>query len=314
MRVSEIGVGCWAFGGVGWGPVDDRESIAAIRRAVELGVTFFDTADSYGGGHSEEILGLALAEAPAETVVCTKGGILPEPSRQDFSAAHLERALDASLRRLRRERIEMYLLHNPDRETLLRGDAYDALERFAHAGKIAHWGVSIRPGPSWRTPPSGASEDPVDDARWVIENGRASAVELVYNMLEPAAAVVFDRAVAQGVAVIARVPLASGLLSGRITRETTFPHGDFRRRWPRDRLESDLASLDRIRALSPVLGFDLAQAALRFCLAHPAVAVTIPGARNARQAEHNAAASFLASFREEDVAQIVDCLRVPPHG
>lgn len=302
LRVSEVGVGCWAFGGVGWGPVDDRDSISAIRRAMELGVNFFDTADSYGAGHSEEILARAIGDA-AEAVVCSKAGILPDHGRQDFSATHLVTSVEASLRRLRREVIDLYLLHNPDRTTLQRGEAYDTLDTLQREGKIRSWGVSIRPRASWRSPPSGATDDPVSDANLVLEHGRAAAVEIVFNMLEPEAASMFGRALADGVGVIARVPLASGLLSGKFSLDTQFPRGDFRRRWPREQLAADIAAVERISTI--LCGQDLAQAALRFALSYAGVSVTIPGARNAQQAEHNARASLMPPFGHDELARIL---------
>jgi aryl-alcohol dehydrogenase-like predicted oxidoreductase len=305
LRVSEIGLGCWALGGVGWGPVDDLDSLATIRRAVDCGITFFDTSDSYGNGHSEELIGRALEGSTADVVICTKGGILPEATRQDFSAVHLVRALDQSLRRLRRDCVDLYLLHNPDRETLERGDAFRTLERLRRDGKLRHWGVSVRPRRSWRSPPSGTSEDPVADARWLIEDGRAAAVELVYNMLEPEAATVFDLAMTRGTGLIARVPLASGLLTGKFSAGTEFPKGDFRRRWPPDELSADLAALARIRDLPALRDMDVVQAALQFCLWHPAVAVTIPGARTPAQVERNASASKLPRFEAGLVADVL---------
>lgn len=304
LRVSEIGLGCWAFGGVGWGPVDDRDSLSAIRRAVECGITFFDTSDSYGNGHSEDLIGRALEGSGAEVVICTKGGILTEAARQNFTAEHLVRALEQSLRRLRREHVDVYLLHNPDRETMRRGEAFRTLERLQREGMLRHWGVSVRPRRSWRSPPSGTSDDPVEDARWLIEDGRAAVVELVYNMLEPEAAGVFDLAATNGTGLIARVPLASGLLTGKFCVDTEFPQGDFRRRWPREELAADLAALARIRDLPALHDMDVVQAALQFCLWHPAVAVTIPGARTPAQVERNASAATLPGFDARLIADI----------
>jgi aryl-alcohol dehydrogenase-like predicted oxidoreductase len=303
LTVSEIGVGCWAYGGVGWGPVDDADSISAIRCAYDLGVRFFDTADSYGAGHSEEVLAAALEGARPDAVICTKSGILADPSRQEFSYAHLATAIEGSLRRLRRERVDLYLLHNPDRATLARGEAFDAMERLQREGKVAHWGVSVRPAASWRSPPSGASEDPVADAAVAVADDRVAVIEIVYNMLEADAAAIFTAAAERDVGIVARVPLASGLLAGRFTRDTTFPRGDFRRRWPRGAFERDLEAVARIRALPQMDGRDLAQAALQFAIADPAVSVTIPGARNAAQAAHNLAPS--KPFSPSEVAQIV---------
>src|SRR5580658_1174584 len=130
LEVSMIGFGSWAIGGSNWGPTNQDESIRAIEQALDSGITFFDTAYSYGGGHSEELLAMALASHRQHVVLATKGGIVPGRSKKDFSAAHLRAALEGSLRRLATEYIDLYYLHNPTPEDMTRGECFEALEQF----------------------------------------------------------------------------------------------------------------------------------------------------------------------------------------
>ena len=145
IEVSEIGFGTWSIGGKDWGPTDDGDSIRAVRKALDVGMTFFDTADHYGAGHSEGILGKALAGQRDKVVIASKGGILSDPSKQDFSAAHLATALEASLRRLRTDAIDLYFLHNPTADDMRRGECFEVMRRLKADGKIRSWGVSVRP-------------------------------------------------------------------------------------------------------------------------------------------------------------------------
>lgn len=306
LLASEIGLGCWAIGGRGWGPVDDGSSIAAVRRAIEVGINFFDTADSYGAGHSETLLGATLSDMGVGGIVCSKGGILPDLHGQDFSEDHLTRAVEGSLSRLRRDAIDLYLLHNPDRETIDRGDAFAAMERLQAAGKIRHWGVSIRPAAgSWKTPPSGATASPVDDGLAVLRLAKPAALEIVFNMFEAeAAAELLPTARRQGVGIIGRVPLASGLLSGKFRSQTEFPRGDFRRKWPRDEFDEDLRRLESLMARPVMRGRALPDAALAFALSYDEVSVVIPGAKTPQQVERNAEASSTPRFQPGQLAEI----------
>jgi aryl-alcohol dehydrogenase-like predicted oxidoreductase len=289
IRVSEIGFGAWAIGGateasgvpVGWGGTSDDESLAAIRRARELGVTFFDTADIYGHGRSESLLGLVLSKSRRDVIIATKFGNVRSSAgqhRKDFSKQHIFHAVDGSLKRLRTDYIDLYQLHNPTIEELAKEEIHEAMDKLQEVGKIRVWGVSIS------TPAEGIE---------IIKRGWAYTLQVLYNVLNQAPAdELFPLARERGYGIIARVPLASGLLSGKYRSDSTFPKNDIRQNFltPR-RLEEVTGRIDEVRGIVGGESRSLSEAALRFVLAHDAVSTTIPGAKNVRQVESNAAAS-----------------------
>jgi aryl-alcohol dehydrogenase-like predicted oxidoreductase len=299
VKVSEIGFGGWAIGGpsqsagiqFGWGEVPEEDAIAAVRRAHELGVNFFDTADVYGKGRSEEILGKALAGAGDRIYVASKVGNVTVRGRlaKDFSRAHIEKSCEASLRRLGREVLDLYQLHNPGVKEIRSGDWPDTMERLREQGKIRWFGVSI-------FKPS--------EALAVLERGCGHTLQLVYNALrQEMAEEVLPLAGQKNFGVIARVPLYYGLLAGKFTAETRFPINDHR---------SHTLPPEKMQELAPrAAGFarlaaeggesSAARWSLRFALSYPAVSTTIPGARNATQAEQNALASDGTSLSAEQV-------------
>ena len=179
IKVSTIGFGAWAIGGsaeasgtpLGWGPTSDDESLGAIRRARELGVTLFDTADSYGFGRSESLLGIVLSRHRQEVVIATKVGVVRNSAgelRKDFSRHHIFHAVDGSLKRLRTDYIDLYQVHNPTVEELRREEIQDAMERLQDAGKIRFWGVSIS------TPEEGLE---------IVEREWGHVLQVLYNVL-----------------------------------------------------------------------------------------------------------------------------------
>ncbi len=286
--VSEIGFGGWAIGGIaeaggtpiGWGKTSDDESLAAIRRARELGVTFFDTADSYGFGRSESLLGLVLSRTRREVVIATKVGVVRGSDgrlRKDFSSRHISHAVDGSLKRLRTDYIDLYQLHNPTLEEVAHDDIHEAMDRLQEVGKIRYWGVSVN------TPDEGIE---------IIRRGWGYALQVLYNVLNQApAGELFPLAKEKGYGIIARVPLASGLLSGKFRLDTTFPADDVRQNFltPR-RLEEVIPRVDEAKSIIGGTARSLAEGALRFALSDGAVSSVIPGARNVRQVEMNVAA------------------------
>jgi aryl-alcohol dehydrogenase-like predicted oxidoreductase len=287
LTVSEIGFGAWAIGGpagasgtpLGWGKTSDEESLAAIRRARELGVTFFDTADSYGFGRSESLLGIVLSRKREDVVIATKVGVARDADgrlRKDFSREHVQHSVDGSLKRLRTDYIDLYQLHNPTIEDLRRADIHEAMDRLQEAGKIRFWGVSVS------TPEEGIV---------VIRNGWGYALQVLYNALNQAANELFPLAKEEGYGIIARVPLASGLLSGKYRPDTTFGTDDVRQNFltPK-RLEEVIPRVDEVKSIIGGTARALAEGALRFVLANDAVSTTIPGMRNVRQVEMNVAA------------------------
>lgn len=288
IRVSAIGFGGWAIGGsaeasgapLGWGRTSDDESLAAIRRARELGVTLYDTADSYGFGRSESLLGIVLSRYRQEVVIATKVGVVRTSSgelKKDFSRQHIFHAVDGSLKRLRTDYIDLYQVHNPTMEELKREEIQDAMERLQDAGKIRFWGVSVS------TPEEGVE---------VIQRKWAHALQVLFNILNQAPAqVLLPLAKEKGYGVIARVPLASGLLTGKFRIDSLFASDDVRQNFltPR-RLHEAIQRVDEVKSIIGGATRNLAEGALRFVLADEAVSSTIPGARNPRQVEMNVAA------------------------
>jgi aryl-alcohol dehydrogenase-like predicted oxidoreductase len=288
IRVSAIGFGGWAIGGpaeasgtpFGWGRTSDEESLGAIRRARDLGVTFFDTADSYGFGRSESLLGMVLSRTRQNAIIATKVGVVRASDRdlkKDFSKQHIFHAVDGSLKRLRTDYIDLYQVHNPAIDDLKREEIQEAMEMLQDAGKIRSWGVSIT------TPDEGIE---------IIRHGWGHALQVLYNILNQSPATdLFPLAKEKGYGIIARVPLASGLLTGKFRGDTLFPADDIRQNFltPR-RLQEALFRVDEVKAIVGGTAHSLAEAALQFVLANDTVSTTIPGARNPRQVEMNIAA------------------------
>ncbi len=277
VRVPEIGFGAWAIGGagpgiVGYGPTDDAASIAALRRAVELGMTFVDTSSVYGRGRSEELI--ARAEIRERIFLATKCGFdwSSGQSRLNWSPEFLRRSVDESLGRLRTDRVDLLQLHNP---VVADMEALDTLKELRAAGKTRFIGVSIAKP---------------EEALEAIERG-AESVQLVYNYLDQAHRTrTFPACAARGVAVIAREPLGRGLLTGRHRRDAKFPPEDIRSRWKPEEFARRMDGVEEFLSLVKP-GLLPARAALKYALASSEVSVAIAGAKTPAQVEENAAAS-----------------------
>jgi aryl-alcohol dehydrogenase-like predicted oxidoreductase len=299
IKVSAIGFGGWAIGGpseasgtpLGWGRTTDEESLAAIRRARDLGVTFFDTADSYGFGRSESLLGIVLSRKREDVIIATKVGVVRNSTgelKKDFSKQHIFVAVDGSLKRLRSDYIDLYQVHNPTIDDLRREEIQDAMERLQDNGKIRFWGVSVS-----------NPEEGLD----VVRQGWGNTLQVLYNILNQAPAEeLFPMAKEKGYGIIARVPLASGLLTGKFRIDTTFPVDDIRQNFltPR-RLQEALDRVDEVKSIIGGTARTLIEGALRFVLANDAVATAIPGAKNNHQVESNVTAGD--AWLPEDVVQ-----------
>ncbi|KAF1685540.1 aldo/keto reductase [Pseudoxanthomonas broegbernensis] len=305
--VGQIGFGAWAIGAA-WGEVDDSASVAALHAALDAGLDFIDTADVYGDGHSERLIARVLKERGGERpFVATKAGRrLPQQTVEGYSAANLEDWIDRSLRNLDVERLDLLQLHCPPTDAYYHPDVFERMERLVERGKVAHYGVSV---------------ERVEEALKAIEYPGVVSVQIIYNMfrLRPAE-LFFRQAQRREVAVIVRVPLASGLLSGKFGPDTRFESNDHRQfnrhgeafdvgeTFSGVPYEVGLAAVEKLRPLVPE-GATLAQLALRWILMDPAVTVVIPGARNTRQALGNIAASALPALPEDTmqaVARIYD--------
>jgi len=289
IRVSEIGFGAWAIGGtaeasgmpLGWGKSSDDDSLAAIRRARDLGITFFDTADSYGFGRSESLLGIVLSRNRQDVVIATKVGVVRTSGgelRKDFSRQHIFHAVDGSLKRLRSDYIDLYQMHNPTIRDLERGEIQEAMDVLQDAGKIRFWGVSI---------------STIEEGVEIVNRGWGHAIQVLYNVRNQAPAdELLPLAKERGFGVVARVPLASGLLTGKYREDAVFSADDVRQSFltPR-RLNEVTQRVDEVKAIIGGTARNIAEGALRFVLANDAVSTVIPGARSAHQVEANAVAS-----------------------
>jgi aryl-alcohol dehydrogenase-like predicted oxidoreductase len=271
LLVSELALGTWGLSGEPYGHVPEEEAERTVLRALDIGVSLVDTSDAYGGGKTEAMLGRLLEGK--EVVVVTRGGVdrRTEPPVQDFAPEYLEGAVTRSLKRLRRERLDVYLLHNPGVETLKSGAATDALKSMVKAGKVAHWGV--------------AAGD-ADSARAALEQG-AEVVEVAYNLFQALDLhrIAGDVMVA-GAGVLARSTLGYGLFAGTWTRDHVFPEGDHRRdRWTKLELARRVEQLDAVRFLVKDDVRSMRAAAVRFALANHLVSATVLGPRGVTQLE-----------------------------
>jgi aryl-alcohol dehydrogenase-like predicted oxidoreductase len=301
LMVSEVGFGGLPIGGLRWGDVRDEESLAALRRAYDLGTNFFDTADVYGRGHSEELIGQALGEVRSHVLIATKAGIdfyHGEPARNRFEPSYIRSAIERGVERLRTDYIDLFQLHNPP-EKLARDSAiWEELSAAQREGRIRYFGVSCRTANDARAYIRAAegAEDP---------RAFGDTLQVAYNLLDQEAAEkdVFVEAHRQGWGIISRVPLASGLLSGRYGATHKFPPNDFRADWSAESLSEASRRIEELRFLE-VPGRTLAQAAIAFCLSQPAVSTVITGAKTPGQVEENTVASELAPLSHEELARI----------
>ena len=292
LEVSEVGFGGWSIGGKDYGPTYDRESLAALRRALELGVTFFDTADMYGDGRSERLFGEALAGSKGRVVVATKGGYdFARGMDKDFSRTYLESAVHGSLKRLNVPVIDLYQLHNPAADLLKHGDLFDTMEDFQRRGLIRHYGVSV---------------SDQEAARLVMARGTAATLQLVHNLLRPhVLRTIADDVKRTGIGVIVRTPIEYGMLSGKYTVGAHFHVTDHRAtRWTPEGFALLLRRVESFRFLARE-GRTLAQAALRYVLTSPVVSTVIPGIKSIAQIEEFARASDAPYLSEEDMERIV---------
>jgi aryl-alcohol dehydrogenase-like predicted oxidoreductase len=299
--VSVIGFGAWAIGGLHWGPTDDEQSKKALHAALDAGVNFIDTADVYGHGHSEELIAQVLAERgrTEDVVIATKAGndfysATPAddkgygPIRPNYAKDYLISAVEKSLKRLRRDCVDILQLHSPNTDILERDEPWEALVALKEQGKIRHAGLSVQ---SFRE----TEQTPIVE-RWA-ERGVLEVIQVRYNLLErEAERTLFPAAIRHGLGVIVRSPLLFGLLTGKFTRETRFNEGDHRRM---NLSPEKLARyFDELDALEPELakereatGATRGQQALAFCLRHPAVHTVIPGAKTPAQVVENVGAA-----------------------
>jgi aryl-alcohol dehydrogenase-like predicted oxidoreductase len=306
LTVSELGFGCWTVGTSWWGDREEAEALRLLHRALDLGVTFYDTADTYGSGAGETILAKAFRGRRAEIVIATKFGYdfythsgprtgqreLP----QDFSPAFVRRALEESLRRLETDYVDLYQLHNPRLDAIRRDDLFAELDRLRDEGKIRAYGAALGPA-------IGGTEHGDE----VLRARPLASLQIIYNMLEQdPGRRFFPLARERGVGIIVRVPHSSGLLEGKYTLETTFAPTDHRSHRPREWLVEGLRKLERLAFLTAGGGRTLGQVALRWVLAEPTIASALPNIYDEAQLLEFAGASDTPDLTADELARIAE--------
>ena len=298
-KVSEISFGAWAIGSA-WGEVDDSESLAALHRAVDVGVNFFDTADVYGDGRSERLIAKLRKERSETIYVATKAGRRLKPhTAEGYSEENLTRFVERSLQNLRTDCLDLLQLHCPPTPAYYMPEVFEALDKLMASGKIQHYGLSVKP------PEEGLK---------AMDYPNVQTIQIIFNLFRQRPAELFlKEAARRRVGVLARVPLASGLLTGRMSRETTFANDDHRN-FNREggvfdkgetfggvEFETGLRAVEELRAVKPE-GVSMTQFALRWILMFEGVTCAIPGAKRPSQVEENAAASDAPSLSDQAMA------------
>jgi aryl-alcohol dehydrogenase-like predicted oxidoreductase len=298
FNVSEVSLGTWQIGGA-WGDVPESTAEEVLHTAIERGINFIDTADVYGDGRSERFISKVLSETGATVIVATKVGRRLQPHTADgYNRENLTTFIERSLKNLQRQVLDLVQLHCPPTEVYYRPEVFSVLDDLKQAGKILHYGVSV---------------EKVEEAIKAIEFPSVATVQIIFNIFRQRPKDLFLALAQQrDVGVLARVPLSSGLLSGKINRNTTFAaddHRNFNRNGEQfDRgetfsgvdFETALDAVEDIRRVVPK-GVSMANFALRWILDHPAVSCVIPGARNPQQVIQNIAASDLGPLKPEQV-------------
>lgn len=301
FNVSTISFGAWAIGG-SWGPVEDADSLAALQRALDLGVNFFDTADVYGDGRSEQLLARLRRERKEPFYVATKAGRRLEKKTPDgYTRQNLTAFVERSLKNLEMEALDLLQLHCPPYQVYYMPEVFGILDDLVQAGKLRYYGVSV---------------EKVEEALKAIEYPGVQSVQIIYNIFRQRPAdLFFKQAIQKKVGILARVPLSSGMLTGKMRPDSDFAAEDHRAgnrqgEWF-DRGETfsgvdyatGLQAVEELRPLIPP-GASMAQMALRWILMEEAVTCAIPGAKRPTQAEENVAAADMAPLSPETMQRI----------
>jgi len=290
LVVSEIGFGAWAIGGgamigntaIGWGDTDDNVSIKAIYTALDAGINFFDTADIYGLGHSEELLGKTVG-GKKEIIIATKVGNVSrnEQFTVDYSKEYILAACEVSLKRLKRDVIDYYQLHSARIQHLQKGECIAAMQQLEQEGKIKYWGISLN------------TFDPLPEADFFIQNKIGSGFQLVLNLLNQKTLPLLKRSAQDGYGIIVRMALQFGLLTGKFDKEVNFSANDHRKnRLTKNVIDASNNALDPVWAFCKKYNCSKTQLALSYILSYPEVSTIIAGIRTAGQVQLNTTGLF----------------------
>jgi aryl-alcohol dehydrogenase-like predicted oxidoreductase len=304
LMVSAVGFGAWTTSTGWWGDYTDDDAVAMFREAKALGVNFFDASDTYGNGRSEEQLGKAFGNDP-DVIIATKGGYDfythadarrgQQEIPQDFSAPYIRKAVEESLRRLQRDRIDFYQLHNPKMDTIERDETFDVLEALKREGKLRSYGVALGPAIGWE-----------EEGVRVARERPIAGMQIIYNMLEQDPGRAHIRACEEhGVGVIVRVPHSSGMLEGKYTEDTVFAANDHRRHRPRSWLINGLKKIEQLQFLVESRpGATLGQVTLKWLFMQPAIASALPNIYDREQLAEFAGASEVADLTADEMTRI----------
>ncbi len=301
FNVSEVSFGAWAVGGT-WGQVDDETSLLAMHRAVDLGVNFFDTADVYGDGRSERLIKRLKSERSEEIIVATKAGRRLNPHiAEGYNRANLSQFVERSLENLGVESLDLVQLHCPPTEVYYQPEVFGILDDLVQQGKIRHYGVSV---------------EKLEEGLKAINFPGVKTIQVIFNIFRQRAITdLFPKAQAQNVGILARLPLSSGMLSGKLSKSSQF-EADDHRSFNRDGAAFDkgetfsgldydlgLETVEELRSLVPA-GMSMAQFALKWILAYSAISCAIPGAKTAEQAQSNFSVSELPNLPADVMGQV----------
>jgi len=292
-KVSEVGLGTWALGG-GWGRVSESDAIEVLEKAIERDINFFDTADVYGDGKSEQLIGQVLKSTDQKIYVATKFGRRLDPHISSvYTKDNLERFLDRSLGNLGVDTIDLIQLHCPPIDLYYKPEVFEALDSFVEQGKIQHYGVSV---------------EKVEEGLKAIEYPGVVSVQIIFNIFrQRPSELFFEQCKKKNIAVIARVPLASGLLTGKMSLATKFPEDDHRNYNRQGKFfdvgetfsgvnfEIGLKAVEELKGIKPD-DISFVQMALKWILMHSEVSCVIPGAKNTKQLEENISTSELTDL------------------
>ena len=306
IRVSEIGFGVWTLSTGWWGKVDPPGAVSLLQKALERGINFFDTADTYGNGLGETLLADAFRGKRDEIIVSTKVGYNfydygekrsgQQEIPQDFSPSYVRNACEGSLKRLQTHWIDLYQIHNPKMDAVMQDDLFATLESLRVEGKIRTWGASLGPAIGW-----------LEEGTKLLRERKASVLQMIFNLLEQnPGRELFETGRETGASFLIRVPHSSGLLEGKYTKDTKFDEADHRSHRKREWLVNGLKKLEKLEFLTDGTGRTISQAALKFILAEPSVGSVFPNIYNESQLEEFGRTSETRDLTAEEIGRVND--------